>query len=171
MKWPVSDIYTSRMSGMHIQRFAIPTILLAISITAVGQEKRATPPTAKDLVGVWIGFDQDELTFTRLELHTDSTGYCARVHPADTILHHFGVELYRVNRWSIEGWNLTFDLTPISSNAEPVYLKGQAGGIAILRLEIGGVKTKWKQSLTLDPESRIGVSNEETKRAIDAAQK
>ena len=28
------------------------------------ESKRATPPTAKDLVGVWIGFDSDELTFT-----------------------------------------------------------------------------------------------------------
>lgn len=122
--------------------------------------EKAAPPTAENLVGVWIGFDQDGLTFTRLGLNTDSTGYCARVHPADTILHHYGVDLYRVNRWSIEGWNLTFDLSPISSKAEPVYLKGQAGGIATLRLEVGGVKTKWKLSLHLDPESRIEISNE-----------
>jgi hypothetical protein len=159
------------MWGMRIQRLAVPTLLLVISITSVGQEKRATPPTAKDLAGVWIGFDQDDLTFTRLELHTDATGYCARVNPADTILHQYGVELYRVNRWSIEGWNLTFDLSPISSNAEPIYLKGRAGGIATLRLEIGGVKTKWKIGLVLDPESRIEVANEETKRAIEALQK
>jgi len=156
---------------MHIPRLAVPAVLLLISITTLAQEKRATPPTAKDLVGVWIGFDQDELTFTRLELHNDSTGYCARVHPADTILHHYGVELYRVNRWNIEGWNLTFDLAPISSNAEPVYLKGQAGGIATLRLEISGVKTRWKLDILLDPESRIEISNKETKQAIDAIQK
>jgi hypothetical protein len=36
--------------------------------SGVAQEKRATPPTAKDLVGVWIGFDTDQLTFTRLDL-------------------------------------------------------------------------------------------------------
>jgi hypothetical protein len=159
------------MLGMHIHRFAVPAVLLLTSIAALPQEKRAAPPTAKDLAKVWIGFDQDNLTFTRLELHNDSTGYCARVHPADTVLHHYGVELYRVDRWNIEGWNLTFELTPISSNAEPVYLKGQAGGIATLRLEIGGVKTKWKLAILLDPESRIEISNKETKQAIDAVQK
>jgi hypothetical protein len=36
--------------------------------SGVAQEKRAKPPTAKDLVGVWIGFDNDQLTFTRLDL-------------------------------------------------------------------------------------------------------
>src|SRR5258707_755506 len=30
--------------------------------------KEATPPTAKELVGVWLGFDSDQLTFTRLDL-------------------------------------------------------------------------------------------------------
>lgn len=156
---------------MHTHRHAVLALLLVIGITTVAEAKRATPPTAKDLIGVWIGFDQDDLTFTRLELRADSTGYCARVSPSDTILHHYGVQLYRVDRWNIEGWNLTFDLTPISSNAEPVYLKGQAGGIATLKLEIGGLKNKWKLGLVLDPESRIEISNGETKRAIEVVQK
>jgi hypothetical protein len=62
------------------------------------EDKRATPPTAKDLVGVWISFDSDELTFTRLELRADSTGFCARVSHADTILHDQGVHVYRVTQ-------------------------------------------------------------------------
>jgi hypothetical protein len=100
-------------------------------------------------LGVWIGFEQDDLTFTRLELRADSTGDCARTRLSigHDSPHHYGVQLYRVDRWNIEGWNLTFDLTPISSNAEPVYLKGQAGGIATLKLEIGGLKNKWKLAL------------------------
>ncbi len=159
------------MWGMHILRLAALALSMLVVITAVTEAKRAAPPTAKDLIGVWIGFDQDDLTFTRLELRADSTGYCARVSPADTILHGYGVQLYRVDRWSIEGWNLTFELTPISSNAEAVYLKGQAGGIATLKLEIGGLKNKWKLGLVLDPESRVQASNEETKRAIDAVRK
>src|SRR2546427_10919479 len=52
--------------------------------TVVAANKKATPPTAKDLVGIWIGFDSDQLTFTRLDLRADSTGYCARVSPART---------------------------------------------------------------------------------------
>ena len=50
-------------------------------------DKKAIPPTVKELTGIWIGFDNDELTFTRLDLRSDLTGYCARVSPADTILH------------------------------------------------------------------------------------
>jgi hypothetical protein len=149
---------------------AMVTILSLATFGYAEGTKRATPPTAKELVGVWIGFDQDELTFTRLELRADSTGYCARVYPSDTILHHFGVKVYRVNKWSISDWNITIDLTPISSNAESVHFNGRAG-TASLKLEIVGLKTKWKRELLLSPESRIETSNQETKQAIGEAQK
>src|SRR5436305_13777086 len=58
-----------------------------------------TRASAKDLVGIWIGFDSDQLTFTRLDLRLDSTGFCARVSPADTILHAQSVHVYRVTKW------------------------------------------------------------------------
>ena len=130
--------------------------------------KKATPPTAKDLVGVWIGFDDDDLTFTRLELRANSTGYCSRVSPADTILHNYGVQVYRINKWTLSGSDMTFDLTPASANAGKVYLKGRFSRIALLKLEIGGIKHDWKMGIRLSSESRIEVSNEETKRAVAA---
>jgi len=34
-----------------------------------------------DLANYRVGFDNDELTFTRLDLRADSTGFCARVSP------------------------------------------------------------------------------------------
>jgi hypothetical protein len=142
--------------------FTLPTFIYA------REAKRATPPTAKELVGTWIGFDRDELTFTRLELHADSTGYLARVSPADTILHDYGVQAYRVNKWSVSDWNVAIDLTPISSNAEVLYLKGRAG-MADLDLEIGGLNKRWKLKVLLYPESRIETSNRETKQVIEAA--
>jgi hypothetical protein len=153
---------------MHIPRFTLLVLLLFVAHAAVAEKKRAAPQTAKDLVGVWIGFDQDDLTFTRLELRADSTGYCARVSPGEASLHSYGAQVYRVDMWSLKGWDLVVNLTPISSNAEPVYLKGHPGGIASLKLEIGGLKNKWKLGVVLNPESRIQVSNQETKGAIDA---
>jgi len=72
---------------------------------------------------------------------------------------------------SVKGGEVTFRLTPISSNAEPVYLKGRLGGIASLDLEIGGLNHKWKRRLELNPEARIDASNQETKEAIDAIRK
>src|SRR5437764_254709 len=73
---------------------------------------KATPPKPEDFVGVWIGFEQDELDFVRLDLRRDFTGYCARVSPADTSLHDYGVEAYRVTHWTLEDWKLVISLTP-----------------------------------------------------------
>src|SRR6202790_3576239 len=80
--------------------------------TVVAANKKAAPPTAKDLVGIWIGFDSDQLTFTRLDLRLDSTGFCARVSPADTILHTQGVKVYRVTKWIVNGWNIEVKISP-----------------------------------------------------------
>src|SRR6266481_3308481 len=91
------------------------------------QDKRATPPTAKDLVGVWIGFDSDQLTFTRLDLRADYTGFCARVSPADTILHEQGVHVYRIARWAVNGWNMEIQMSPLSNATTVAYVKGRIG--------------------------------------------
>ncbi|HWY68899.1 MAG TPA: hypothetical protein VNX88_09555 [Terriglobales bacterium] len=151
------------------------SILMTFSLVLLSQpctaqaSKKASPATAKELVGIWVGFDDDDLTFTGLDLRADSTGYCARTSPVDTILHDYGVQVYRIKKWSISGWDLTIDVAPVTANAESVYLKGRARGIASLKLEIGGVKDKWKMGMLLSPESRVEASNQETKHAIDEA--
>lgn len=139
--------------------------------TGLAADKKATPPTAKDLVGVWVGFDSDELTFTRLDLRADSTGYCARVSPADTILHHQGVHIYRITSWSVRGWNIEIHMSPLS-NAFPVgYVKGRIEWTS-LRLTIGGPENGgWKEEPFLHPESRLMISNQETKDGIENAEK
>jgi hypothetical protein len=144
---------------------------LAGSASAANADKKATPPSAKDLIGAWIGFDRDELYFSRLELRSDSTGFFARVAPADTILHDYGVQVYRITGWKVDGWNLVIHLTPVSSNATLVYLRGRLG-LFSLELEIGGPESKgWKRELLLYPESRIKGSNEETLSKIEQAEK
>ena len=56
-------------------RFRSPVLFAAAALIflagtpagiGVAADKKAAPPTAKELVGVWVGFDSDELTFTRL---------------------------------------------------------------------------------------------------------
>jgi hypothetical protein len=79
---------------------AFAILMGAQAARVAAQDKRATPPSAKDLVGIWIGFDSDQLTFTRLDLRLDSTGFCARVSPADTILHAQGVPGELI-RWQV----------------------------------------------------------------------
>jgi hypothetical protein len=147
-------------------------VLIGPQTRGMAADKRATPPTAKDLVGVWIGFDGDELTFTRLDLRADSTGFCARVSPADTILHDQGVHVYRITKWSVNGWNIEIRLSPVSNATGIGDVKGRIG-LASLRLTIGGPENGpgWKEEPFLHPESRIMISNQETRDRIEVEEK
>jgi hypothetical protein len=131
---------------------------------------KARPPKPEKLAGVWIGFEQDELDFVRLDLRSDLTGYCALVSPADTTLHDYGVEAYRVPHWTMEDWKLIISLTPKTTNAEPIYLRGAYNGFSF-RLEMGGTTNQWKRSLVLYRESRIDGANQETRDKIRELEK
>jgi hypothetical protein len=131
---------------------------------------KARPPKPESLAGVWIGFDSDELVFTRLDLRPDFTGYCARVFPADTSLHDHGVDGYRVTKWTVEEWKFIINLTPASTNAEPIYLRGFCYWPS-LDLEVGGTNGQWKRKLVLRQESRIDGANQETREEIKELEK
>ena len=139
--------------------------------SGVAQDKKATPPTARDLVGVWVGFDNDGLTFTRLDLRADSTGFCARVSPADTTLHVQGVHVYRITKWSVNGYDIEVQMSPVSNATAVGYVKGRVG-LASLRLTMGGPENGgWKEEPFLHPESRLMISNQETREQIEKAEK
>ena len=144
--------------------------LLSVTLPQTGKaasSKRATPPTADEVSGVWIGFDRDELTFTRLELRKDLTGYCARVSPAGTILHDQGVHVWKVTSWSVHGWSVDLQMSPVANAYAVGYVRGTVR-LASLRLTMGGPENGgWKEPLLLYPESRINVSNEETRSAVE----
>jgi hypothetical protein len=150
---------------------AFATLIGPQAARVAAQDKRATPPSAKDLVGIWIGFDSDQLTFTRLDLRADSTGFCARVSPADTILHDQGVHVYRVTKWSVNGWNIEIQMSPESNATGVGYVKGRIG-LASIRLTIGGPENGgWKEEPFLHPEPRIMSSNQETREVIEKSEK
>ena len=55
----------------------VGTSLPVVHVPAIaGKTKKARPPMPEDLVGVWIGFWEDE-EFTRLDLRPEFTRYCA----------------------------------------------------------------------------------------------
>ena len=138
-------------------------------LDALGLDKKATPPKPEELTRAWIGFWEDG-EFTRLDLRPDSTGFCAFVAPVESITHNYGVQVYRITRWTLDGWAFVLALTPTESRLENVYVRGRVTGYA-LELEVGGTDRKWKQKLVLNKESRIQASNLETKSKIDEAQK
>ena len=150
--------------------FALLGSVLQVSqVDAQGFDKKARPPKPEELVGAWIGFWEDG-EFTRVELRPDSTGFCAFVAPVESTAHDYGVQVYRITRWTLDGWAFVLALTPTESRLENVYVKGRVSGNA-LELEVGGMDRKWKEKLVLNKESRIQASNSETKNKIDETQK
>jgi hypothetical protein len=145
------------------------TLVAPMKGAAEGQ-KRATQPAMDDLVGAWIGFEGGGIEFVRVELHSDGSGYLALVSPSNFITHDYGVQLYRVNRWSVDGWHIACDLSPLSSNAEPAQASAEFV-VSSLRLEIHGAKRRWKTESVLYMESRVDDSNKEIKDAVAAVQK
>ena len=145
------------------------TSLVVVDVPAMCQAKKARPPKPEELVGVWVGFWQDE-EFTRLDLRADFTGYCAYVAPPYSIIHQYGVHVYRVTRWALNGTKFSVSLTPVDSHDESIYLKGSVGYL-VLQLEIGGADRKWKEQVVLGKESQIQASNLETKNKIEEIEK
>ena len=144
--------------------------LAVLTVTIALANKPARPPKPIELAGVWIGFDNDELDFTRLDLRPDFTGYCARVAPSDTSLHEYGVHIYRVTHWTAEDWKFVIRLTPVDAKAESIYVKGRIGTFT-LQLEVGATNGEWKRELVLRRESRIEASNRETREKIRKVEK
>ena len=147
--------------------FVSALVLTASSATQT--HKRATPPTIDELAGAWIGFDGGGSEFVRMELQASQTGYLAIVAPSNFITHDYGAQVYKVNAWRLNGWQITCDLSPISSNAESAQARGELF-VSSLRLNIHGDKRRWKIEPTLHMEQRIDQSNKETKDAITAVQ-
>jgi hypothetical protein len=161
---------TVKLTFLMLAAFSFLGVLLpAADIPAMGQAKEARPLKPKELVGVWVGFWQDE-EFTRLDLRADFTGYCAYVAPQDSTTHQYGVHVYRVTRWALNGSQFNISLTPVDSHDENIYLKWRVNYLA-LQLEIGGTDRKWKEQVVLSKESQIEASNQETKNKIDEIEK
>lgn len=159
-----------RFSAVVLGVFALFGIAsVAVDVDAKAPDKRAPLPKPEELVGVWIGFWEDG-DFTRLELRSDSSGYCAFVAPAESSARDYGVQVYQVTRWTVDGWKFIVTLTPGETRLEKVYLKGWVR-FHVLELEVGGTDRKWKQKLVLHKESQIQASNLETKNKIEEAQK
>lgn len=130
-------------------------------------QKKASPPTVDRVIGVWLGYTEDELQFYRLDLRPDFTGYCASVYLPDTSLPD-GVRLYRIERWELKERQVTFRLSAVDAWAEVITLKGAATG-HLMNLEVGGVG--WRRKLLLRPEANVTTPYRETKERVESAQK
>ncbi len=151
-------------------KVALLTAIVLLSGALTAHAKKAIPPKPEDLIGVWIGFDDDELVFLRLDLRSDFTGYLASVSPSDTILHDYGVYAYRVTKWTVDDWNFNISLAAATANAYSIQVRGRYNGFS-LRLELSGTDGLWKRNVILYREVREEAANKETRVKIQELEK
>lgn len=172
----VNNHRVARMT--HHRSLAAFALLVALSILPgchsptsrtipLASQKKAKPPTTERVIGVWLGYTEDELQFFRLDLRTDFTGYCASMYLPDTSLPH-DVRLYRIDEWELKEQRLTFRVSAVYVGAEAISLKGETTG-HLMNLEVGGAG--WKRKLLLRPEANVTIPFQETKQRVERVQR
>lgn len=118
-------------------------VLLVLGVVAIAlADKPVAPPKPSALVGAWIGFDEEWLTFYRLELTGDGKGCFA-----DAFLEQ-KPSLWRVETWELKGFDIAVKLKPVR-DAEPLLIKKALYDSRALTLEVGGLQDKWSAKVTL----------------------
>ena len=121
-------------------------LLIAIALAGgTSAAKRVPPPTMSDLATIWVGGEVNGiLEYFRLELNEQGQGLL-------TVqwLPRQPAEAYRVTATRLDKSAVTFTLEPVDTDAEPIYLRGDAISIR-LNLEAGGTKLDWSRQLRLD---------------------
>jgi hypothetical protein len=149
---------------MKPNRLRATLVLLALLLAPARSshpENEVPHPEPGEIAGVWVGFDQDFLHFYRVELDKQGKGVCVSSFVDKPPL------LYDVRKWTLDGFNISFDLEPIDNEAEPIALKGQAGRNVML-LEVGSEVTKWKRKLSLVREEDFITKNQKAKERVRA---
>jgi hypothetical protein len=127
-------------------------------------ETRVQPPAATNLIGAWVGYQEDGLKFCRLELNADGKGFFA-----STVLDQ-PAQLHLVTEWSVNDFDIKLILTPVDDKKEPIFLRGQAGWRE-LKLEMGGILSGWQRKLNLIQEQPWLEKNKRVKEHIDKYRK
>jgi hypothetical protein len=100
------------------------------------------PPKPADVVGVWFGYAEDQISFLRLELDADGTGYLCVKYLPDT-----PPRLYHVESWRLSGSMVDIQTRPIDSDAEAVTFKKVRLSMYSLEGKFGG--KGWERQVTL----------------------
>jgi len=114
--------------------------------------KRAIPPTVAQLAGVWTGWESDSITFFRVDLSADGTGYLAASFLGGPAV------LSRITRWSLSGWRVTMQTTPV--DVHPNDVMAMSGNVVVrkLELDIVGGRNEWRQHITLHKDDQAHLA-------------
>lgn len=164
MIWDLRGYTYFMKKPKNIRILVLGLLFCMIVWQTASASKKVPPPEQKDIIGVWIGFDNDRLQFCRLELNSAGKGFCS------TAFVENPARLYAITNWFIFDFNISIDLIPIDDEAEPIYMKGLAGQ-DLLVLEIGGKGQKWKRELRLFNEKQFLSKNQRAKERIEKYKK
>jgi hypothetical protein len=134
-------------------------LVLALIAVPVNARKLARPPTTAELIGRWAGYTEDDLNFVQCDLRDGGAGSCA------VSWLNGPPKLYRIQHWALSVARLSFDVAPVDSDTEPIFLRGSAG--SQLRLVIGGAG--WRRELKLYRASDLQNNLAFTAARLDAA--
>jgi hypothetical protein len=123
----------------------LPRVFIVIALLAVAATLLAKviplPPKPSDVVGVWLGYAEDHLSFLRLELDADSKGYLSVKYLPNT-----PPRLYHVESWRLSDSTVEIQTRPIDSEAEVVAFKKVRLSIYSLEGKFGG--KGWERQVT-----------------------
>jgi len=129
---------------------------------ASGDAKLGKSRSSEDVLGAWLGFDQDGVTFYRIELDNSQTGVCAVSHPGNE-----EVEIYRIKQWTLDKGPLEMNLLPVTTGAEKIYFKELMYSRASkAQFEVGGINGRWKRVVVLCKEAEFEKRAKLTRQAI-----
>jgi hypothetical protein len=126
-------------------------LLAAASFLTVGvlADRPVRTPTKAELVGSWVGYDDDYPYFYRLNLLEDGTGRLILLRPAPR------TDIYNVNQWELSGSTLLMQISPESNSSETVTCSIKSFDYLRMTILIKGTTNRWERTASLLNEKKL----------------
>ena len=108
------------------------------------------PAQLPDLATAWLGgAARPVVEYFRLELDDSGRGILVV-----QWLPKNPPRLYEVSISRLKGYDIEFDVRPVESDAQAIFLRGKATILA-LELELGDIERNWKRKIYLEREDQV----------------
>ena len=133
-----------------MRQLLVIVLLLVIASVPCKARSMAPPAQLPDLATAWLGgAPRPVVEYFRLELDDSGKGILVV-----QWLPKNPPRLYEVSIARLEGYDIEFDVRPVDSNAQAIFLRGTATTHA-LDLEFGDIERNWKRKIYLEREDQV----------------
>jgi hypothetical protein len=132
-------------------RQLLVVVLLLVGASVPCKARSPIPPAQlPDLATAWLGgAPRPVVEYFRLELDAAGKGILIV-----QWLPKSPPRLYEVSVARLKGYDVEFDVRPVDSNAQAIYLRGKVTILA-LDLEVGDIDRNWKRKIYLEREDEV----------------